>query len=129
MSSTPRTAGRHAVVTVVIALVGALTLAGCGSSSSSAASDLPTKKIHITINGSETVPNGTNIDVKVNQPIEFDVTADKPGEIHVHSSPEEQEFEYPKGTSTFKVKPISAPGVTTVESHTLDKTLFKLVAQ
>ena len=38
------------------------------------------------------------------------MTADKPGEIHVHSSPTEQEFEYQAGSSTFEVKPIPAPG-------------------
>ena len=37
------------------------------------------------------------------------MTADEPGEIHVHSSPE-QEFEYDKGSSTIQVKPIQAPG-------------------
>ena len=36
-------------------------------------------------------PNGTKIDVAVDQKIELGVTADAPGEIHVHSSPE-QEF-------------------------------------
>ena len=94
------------------------------------AANLPDKKISITINGSDTTPNGTKIDVEVGQPIEFDVTADKAGEIHVHSSPEEQEFEYRAGSGqTFTVKPIPAPGQVTVESHTLDKVLFILVAQ
>jgi len=74
-------------------------------------------------------PNGTDIDVKVGQRIELDVTADKPGEIHVHSSPEEQEFEYDAGSSTLQVTPIPAPGQVVVESHTLDKTLFTLVAR
>jgi hypothetical protein len=113
---------------VLLVLLGALTLTACGGSSSTA-SNLPTKKIAITINGSDTDPNGTEIDVKVGQPIEFDVTADKAGEIHVHSSPQEQEFEYPQGSSTFHVKAIGAPGLVTVESHTLDKVLFKLKAQ
>ena len=76
-----------------------------------------------------TDPNGQKIDVAVGQRIEFDVTADAPGEIHVHSSPEEQEFEYQTGSSTIEVKPIQAPGQVTVESHTLDKVLFTLVAR
>jgi hypothetical protein len=64
----------------------------------------------------------------VGQRIEFDVTADAAGEIHVHSTPE-QEFEYDKGSSTIDVKPISAPGIITVESHTFDKVIFQLQAQ
>jgi len=56
------------------------------------------------------------------------VTADQPGEIHVHSTPE-QEFEYDAGSSTIEMKPIQAPGRVTVESHTLEKTLLILVAR
>ena len=117
------------VTAVAVALFTALTVTACGGSSSSDGSSLPVKKIAITFHGSDITPNGTDIDVKVGQPIEFDVTADQPGEIHVHSSPEEQEFEYKSGTSTFRVKAIPAPTQVTVESHTFDKVLFKLVAQ
>jgi len=117
---------------VAVVLLSALTLTACGSSTSSSApdtSELATKVIDITIAGSDITPNGTDIDVKVGQRIELDVTADAPGEIHVHSSPQEQEFEYDKGSSTFDVKPIPAPGQVVVESHTLDKVLFTLVAR
>lgn len=129
MSIVPRLAGQRLAALVTVALLAVLTLTACGGGSGTATSDLPPKKITITINGSDTSPNGSEIDVQVGQPIEFVVTADKPGEIHVHSSPQEQEFEYTKGTSTFEVKPIEAPGQVTVESHTLDKVLFKLKAQ
>jgi len=119
------------LVALAVTLVSAFTLSACGSSSSSsgAGDDEPTKVIDITFDGNDVTPNGTDIDVKVGQRIELDVTADKPGEIHVHSSPEEQEFEYDAGSSTLQVKPIPAPGQVVVESHTLDKTLFTLVAR
>jgi hypothetical protein len=121
---------RRLVAAVAVVLISVLTLTACGRGSSSAgSSDLPVKKIAITFHGSDVTPNGSDIDVKVGQPIEFDVTADKPGEIHVHSSPQEQEFEYRAGSSTFEVKPIPAPTQVTVESHTLGKTLFALVAR
>ena len=118
------------LVALAVTLVSAFTLSACGSSSSSsgAGDDEPTKVIDITFDGNDVTPNGTDIDVKVGQRIELDVTADKPGEIHVHSSPE-QEFEYQAGSSTIEVKPITAPGRVTVESHTLEKTLFTLQAQ
>lgn len=113
-------------------LTGAL-LAGCGGSSSTASDGsgsgpLPTKVIDVTFSGDSVTPNGERIEVAVGQRIEFDVTADAPGEIHVHSSPE-QEFEYDKGSSTIDVKPITAPGVVTVESHTLDKVILQLQVQ
>jgi len=119
------------LVALAVTLVSAFTLSACGSSSSSsgAGDDEPTKVIDITFDGNDVTPNGTDIDVKVGQRIELDVTADKPGEIHVHSSPEEQEFEYDAGSSTLQVTPIPAPGQVVVESHTLDKVLFTLVAR
>lgn len=123
---------RGPVAAIAVVLFSALSLTACGSGSGSGSggsSNLPVKKIAITFHGSDVTPNGTDIDVSVGQPLEFDVTADKPGEIHVHSSPQEQEFQYKAGSSTFQVEPIPAPTRVTVESHTLDKTLFILVAR
>jgi hypothetical protein len=123
---------RRLVTALAVVLLSALTLTACGgggSSSGSGGSNLPVKKIAITFKGSDVTPNGTDIDVKVGQPLEFDVTADKPGEIHVHSSPQEQEFEYKAGSSHFEVKAVPAPTQVVVESHTLGKTLFTLVAR
>jgi hypothetical protein len=123
---------RRLVAALAVALLGALTLSACGGDASSGTdgSSLPVKKIDITFKGSDMTPNGSQIDVQVGQPIEFVVTADKPGEIHVHSSPKEQEFEYQAGADqTFTVDPIPAPTQVTVESHTLDRVLFKLVAR
>jgi hypothetical protein len=119
---------RRLVAAVAVVLLSAPTLSACGSSDSSTASDAPVKKISITFKGEDVTPNGSDIDVSVGQRIELDVTADEPGEIHVHSTPE-QEFEYDAGSSTIDVKPIEAPGRVTVESHTLEKTLFILVAR
>jgi hypothetical protein len=119
---------RRLVGAIALLILAAATLVGCGSNSQTSG-PLPTKRIEITISGSSTTPSGQTIDVAVGQRIEFDVTADVPGEIHVHSSPVEQEFQYDKGSSTIAVKPIKAPGRITVESHTLDKTLFILQAK
>ena len=124
---------RRLVAAVAVLVVSTLTLTACGSGESSPAgkgADLATKKIAITFKGDDVTPNGSDIDVAVGQAIELDVTADKPGEIHVHSSPEEQEFTYQAAADqVFDLKPIPAPGQVTVESHTLDKVLFTLVAR
>jgi len=120
---------RRLVAALASALLTAALLAGCGSSSSGdPAGPLPTKVIDVTFSGVSVNPNGELIKVGVDQRIELDITADAPGEIHVHSSPE-QEFEYVKGSSTITVAPITAPGRVEVESHTLGKTLFTLQAQ
>ena len=120
---------RPAVALVGMVVAACLGLTACGHSGTATSGTLPVKVIDITFSGSDTTPNGTDIEVGVGQRIELHVTADQPGEIHWHSSPKEQEFEYPKGTSTFHVAPIRAPGQVVVESHTLDKTLFTLVAR
>jgi hypothetical protein len=120
---------RRPAALAVIVVVGWLGLTACGHRDQAGSDTAPTKVIDITFSGSDTTPNGTDIDVRVGQRIELDVTADKPGEIHVHSSPKEQEFEYDQGSSTFHVAPIQAPGQVVVESHTLNKTLFTLVAR
>jgi hypothetical protein len=120
---------RRLVSTAAFLLVVALAVTGCGSKDRTASGPLPTKVIDVTFTGSTTDPSGQVVDVAVGQRIELRVTADAPGEIHVHSSPTEQEFQYDKGSSTIEVKPIPAPGRVVVESHTLDKTLFILQAK
>lgn len=111
-------------------LLAALTLTtACGSDGSDGSSgSTEPKVIKVTFNGDSVTPNGDRIEVSVGQPIELDVTADAPGEIHVHSNPE-QELEYKAGTSTIQVKPIDQPGTVDVESHALDKVIVQLQVQ
>jgi hypothetical protein len=116
------------LLAVAAAMLGAGLLAGCGGTSSSNGGNLPTKRIDITFNGSSVTPNGALVKVAVGQRIELDVTADTPGQIHVHSSPE-QELNYDQGSSTLTVKPITAPGSVVIESHALDKVIVKLQVQ
>ena len=80
--------------------------------------------IDITFKGDTVEPQGTKVEVKAGQPITLHITADKGGEIHVHSSPE-QEIEYDAGT-TDKTLTIEQPGVVDVESHTLEKLILQL---
>lgn len=118
------------VAALASALLAVSLLAGCGSSSSSSGTTGPqeTKVVDVTFDGDSVTPNGELVEVGLGQRIELDVTADAPGEIHVHSTPE-QEFEYDKGSSTIELDPITTPGRVEVESHTLEKTLFTLQAQ
>jgi hypothetical protein len=113
-----------AVLALIVCTVG---LAGCGddASGSGEGTDLTTKTIKVTISGDNVTPNGDRISVKVNQPIELVVVADAEGEIHVHSDPE-HEFEYSAGTTTLPSFKIDKPGIVTVESHTLEKTIVQL---
>ena len=90
-----------------------------------AAPDVTT--IDITVAAGEITPSGEGVDVALGEEVDLVVTADAPGEIHVHSDPEE-EFAY-EGTGepeTFTLT-IDRPGQVEVESHTLDKLIVKLV--
>ena len=80
--------------------------------------------VEITFEDGEVTPNGDRIEVDAGQPIDLEVTADEPGEIHVHSDPE-QEFEYVAGNTTLEIQ-IDRPGVVAVESHDLDQVIVQL---
>src|SRR5689334_1033437 len=106
--------------TVVLVLA---TLSACGGGSPDGSSSGP-KNIDITISGDSVTPNGEKVEVGVGQKIQLHVTADAPGEIHVHSTPE-QELEYDQGTTDLTLT-IDKPGLVDVESHALEKTIVQL---
>jgi hypothetical protein len=81
--------------------------------------------IEITFEGDTVTPNGERVNVDVGQKVELVVKADVPGEIHVHSDPE-QELEYSEGTTTLPLDPIDKPGVVDIESHDLDQVIVQL---
>jgi hypothetical protein len=114
-----------AVLALVVCSIG---LVACGDEEAPAndgGSELETKTINVTIEGESLTPNGDRIEVKVGQPIELVVKADEPGEIHVHSDPE-QELKYSAGTTTLPLTAIDKPGIVEVESHQLEKTIVQL---
>jgi hypothetical protein len=82
------------------------------------------QRIAVAFDGDSVSPSGKRVEVAAGEPVELVVTADAPGEIHVHSSPE-QELEYDAGTTTLELT-IDQPGVVDVESHDLEKTIVQL---
>jgi uncharacterized lipoprotein YehR (DUF1307 family) len=105
-----------------------LTLSGCGSEASkdgeTTKDSSGTQTIDVTFKGDSVDPQGAKVKVKAGEPVKLHITADKPGEIHVHSSPE-QEIKYASGT-TDKTLKLDQPGVVEVESHSLDKLIVQL---
>ena len=71
--------------------------------------------VDITIDGDTVAPNGERIKVAKSEPVTLNISSDRAGELHVHSSPE-QEIAFEQGTSTKKVT-IDAPGIVDVEDH------------
>ena len=106
---------------LTIALFG---LTACGDGDGSTEGDAPVP-IEVTFEGDTVTPNGKRVEVETGQSVELDITADAPGEIHVHSDPE-QSLEYDEGTSTIEIEGIDQPGVVDVESHDLDVVIVQL---
>ena len=99
-------------------------------SPSASPSDEPTKPkpsgttINISIKGDTVNPNGSRVKVKRGEPITLRIDADSPGELHVHSTPE-QELSYKAGTTDLPLT-IDQPGLVDVESHTLELVIVQL---
>ena len=113
------------IATLVTAVASVLLVAGCGGDAQPKAPSTKPLVVQVTFDHDTVEPQGKRIDVNVGQPVILEVTADKPGEIHVHSSPE-QELKYTVGKSTLELEPIDKPGLVEVESHSLEKQIVEL---
>lgn len=116
-----------------VAAVATLTLTGCGTTTSSptasgpasSAGDPHRKVIKVTFANGTVSPIAETLSVSVGDQIVLDIYADAPGEIHVHSTPE-QHVDYAKGHSQHPIATSSFPTVIDVESHSLEKTILIL---
>ncbi len=113
---------RRLLAAAVVVLCTMVTVTACGDDSGGGSDDV--KTIEITFAGDTVTPSGERVEVDANQPIDLVVTADAPGEIHVHSEPEHT-ISYSKGTDTFEIA-IDKPGVVEVESHNLEQIIVQL---
>jgi hypothetical protein len=121
MGPTRRLLAGAAVLTTMLALTTA-----CGDDESAPAGFGGTTSFDITFEGGTVTPSGAEESIEQGTDIELVVEADEPGELHIHSSPE-QEVEYDAGTTTIPVKLANqAPGVVDIESHDLDVVVLRL---
>ena len=117
-------------VLVPMVLVAVLALAGCGSSDGGGSASAVTKDstgtptVDITFKGDTVKPHGVEVKVTRGKPLTLHITADKGGELHVHSEPE-QEIRYAAGTTDETIT-LDQPGVVEVESHDLDTLVLQL---
>lgn len=71
--------------------------------------------VEITINGDDVEPSGARVEARLGEPIVLQITSDREGELHVHSTPE-QEVTFGVGTTEAELT-IEQPGVIEVEDH------------
>jgi hypothetical protein len=115
---------KNSLAAAAVLAMAAVGLTGCGDDNSSAGSDSGSTSVKITIKDGKVTPNGDRVKAKVGEAITLDIDADTSGEIHVHSTPE-QEIEFEKGTSTKKLT-IKKPGIVDVEDHALEQVIVQL---
>jgi hypothetical protein len=80
--------------------------------------------VTVTREGDAFTPNGERVELAVDQTLVLTIDADEAGELHVHSTPE-QDITYDTGTSEHEIT-IDRPGVVEVESHDPDLVLLQL---
>lgn len=113
---------------IMAALLGIIGLAaGCGSSDGKPSTS-GAKTIDVNFSGNSVTPNGDKVTVSRGQEVKLEVTADKAGEIHVHTQPA-KEYQYGVGTTSISLGTMDVPGQFEVESHALDKTIVILQVQ
>jgi phage-related baseplate assembly protein len=81
-------------------------------------------RVDVAVTADSVRPAGDRIRVHRDASVTFVIRATAPGELHVHSTPEQQ-IAYPRGTSVATVR-LHRPGVVDVESHTLDRLVVQL---
>ena len=135
------------IFTTVAAVLPVLLLAGCGNDTTSAdagsdpASALNTPSatpmaptssaapstgtvLNVTVQGDKVTPNGERVKAKIGAPVTINVTANRGGELHVHSTPE-QELKYHAGKTALSVT-IDKPGIVDIEDHIADVVVVQL---
>jgi hypothetical protein len=116
---------RRTTTLVTALLLTVLSLSGCSKDSGGTGSGGGTgTTVDITIKDGRVTPHGDRVKAKVGEPVTLEIDADTAGEIHVHSTPE-QEIKFEKGTSTKKLT-IDQPGIVDVEDHALDQVIVQL---
>ena len=123
------TPAARAIAVGVLTLVTSLGVTGCGSdtggtSSKDPSTDASAQKLDVSIKGKTITPTNKRIELSKGKPLTITITSDRSGELHVHSSPEE-EIAFDKGTTTKKLT-FATPGLIEVEEHVSDTLIAQL---
>ncbi len=81
----------------------------------------------VTIEGGTVDPVAQSVEVEVGEPVTLKVTADRAGELHVHSSPE-QYYDFGSGRSTIRMR-FDKPGSVDVEEHESGALVLRVLVQ
>jgi plastocyanin len=130
MARPPDSRGRGAttrllVAAPVLALTLAGLLAGCGGDDGSADGKAASTDVDVTVDGDTISPTNEQLEIAVGDTVTLHVTADRSGELHVHSSPE-QELEFEKGETDLPIT-LDKPGAVDVEEHASETLVLRIL--
>ncbi len=120
----PGAGPRLLVAVPVLALTLSGLLAGCGGSSDSSGSSADTD-VDVSVDGDTISPTNKQLEIGVGDTVTLHVTADRAGELHVHSSPE-QELEFEEGETDLPIT-LDKPGSVDVEEHTSETLVLRIL--
>jgi hypothetical protein len=139
---------RHPRTLLVIASLGlALSLTACGddepaatptpaaSTAGGASSTAPPPSseapagptLELTVSGDTIDPANQQIDAKAGDTLVVEITSDRAGELHVHSSPEQQ-LEFKPGNTRLEIE-LKQPGQVDIEEHESDTLVARVLVK
>lgn len=80
--------------------------------------------LEAAIEGTSITPNGERVEVPLGEPVVVRVVSDRPGELHVHSTPESF-VEFGAGRTSAELS-FERPGIVEIEDHDTGFVLFQL---
>lgn len=83
--------------------------------------------VEVTVEGDQVSPNAELLEVGVGEPVTLEITSNRAGELHVHTSPD-QYVQFGPGRST-KTFTIERPGSVEVEEHDTGALVLRVLAQ
>ncbi|RYE79763.1 MAG: hypothetical protein EOO74_03190 [Myxococcales bacterium] len=92
-------------------------------STSASPSEAAGTVVKVTVSGNDLSPNAEKIKVKMGEEVTLDISSDRDGEFHVHSTPE-QEIPFTPG-DTKATLTFDRPGLVDVEEHESHKLLVQ----
>lgn len=120
----------HVPAALLLAALLATVLVGCGDEETptdagdGGSDETSAQTLEITVEGEDVSPKGDRVELGVGETLEIHVTSDREGELHVHSTPE-QELAFGEGETDLELT-IDAPGIVEVEDHESDTVIASL---
>lgn len=103
------------------------TQSSTGSSTPASPAPAVGPSLDVTVAGDEIDPVGKALDAKTGDTLVITITSDRAGELHVHTSPE-QELEFEPGTTKLEVE-LEQPGQVDIEEHASDTLIARVLVK